>query len=506
MSALPVSQKIAVIGAGAMGAGIAQVAASSGHSVYLYDIAKGAAEKAIDKTRKGLDKLVKRGKITQNQLDEICQRINPIDDLSQLADSALVIEAIVENIDIKRQLFSELEALCSAQTILASNTSSISISALAARLDHPGRFAGMHFFNPAPILKLVEIISGLQTDADTASCLYDTAAAWGKLPVHAKSTPGFIVNRVARPFYAEALRSIQENVASPVTIDHLMRDAGGFKMGPFELTDLIGQDVNYAVTESVFNAYYGDTRFQPSIVQREMLDAGLLGRKSGRGFYDYAEDAKNPEPDVLADFKPPSRVRHHGQFEWDQALLSLCADHQLQVDMDTEILEDYWLIDGVFLALTDGRTATQRAYEDGIENLVIFDLCYDFKKATSIAVSAANQAQPDAINIIAGFFQSLGKQVSPLKDVAGMQVMRTVCMLINEGADAVNQGICDAASVDRAMQSGVAYPKGPMAWANELGLNVVTAVLNNLFVFYGESRYRISPLLQQSLYAQESLL
>ena len=295
MHALDINAQVAVIGAGAMGAGIAQVAAQAGHPVKLYDNRPGAAAQAIDGIDRQLGRLVEKGKLEAEQRSATVARLQPVEAIEALADARLVIEAIVENLEVKRGLLNQLEALCAADCILASNTSSLSITSLAAGLQHPERVIGMHFFNPAPLMALVEIVSGLATCPELAKALHATAKHWGKQPVHTRSTPGFIVNRVARPFYAESLRLLQEGAADCASLDALLRDAGGFRMGAFELTDLIGHDVNYAVTCSVFAAYYGDFRFQPSLIQKELVDAGRLGRKSGRGFYDYAEGAEPPQ-------------------------------------------------------------------------------------------------------------------------------------------------------------------------------------------------------------------
>ena len=285
MTALNTNARIAVIGAGAMGAGIAQVAAQAGHPVLLLDNRPGAAAQAIEGIDRQLGKRVEKGKLSAEARTATIARLQAVEAIEALADCELIIEAIVENLEVKRALFRQLESICGEHCILASNTSSLSITSIAAQLKHPQRLLGLHFFNPAPVMALVEIVSGLASDPALAECLYDTAKAWGKKPVHTRSTPGFIVNRVARPFYAESLRLLQEGAADCPTLDALMRDAGGFAMGAFELTDLIGHDVNYAVTCSVFDAYYGDTRFLPSLIQKELVDAGRLGRKSGHGFY-----------------------------------------------------------------------------------------------------------------------------------------------------------------------------------------------------------------------------
>jgi 3-hydroxybutyryl-CoA dehydrogenase len=352
----------------------------------------------------------------------------------------------------------------------------------------------MHFFNPAPIMKLVEIVSGLATDSDIAESIFATAENWGKLAVHARSTPGFIVNRVARPYYAEGLRLLQEGAADVATIDAILRDCGGFRMGPFELMDLIGHDVNYAVTESVHAAYYGDQRFTPSLLQKERVDGGFLGRKSGRGFYDYADGADKPTPASCDDKPAPDSVVMQGDSPFKPALLALCNEAGIAVEQQAG--DDFAIVCGnATLCLTDGRMAIVRALQDDIENLVLFDLALDFEATPRIAISGADNTSPAALDAAIGFWQKLGKQVSLLDDVAGLCLMRTVGMLANEAADAVNQQVCSVAAVDIALQGGLNYPRGPMAWADAIGLESVLALLDNLVQTYGEDRYRPSPLL-----------
>ena len=276
--ALALTSVVGVVGSGAMGTGIAQVAAVAGHTVLLFDARDGAAQTACDAIRKVFTSLVDKGRMTSGQASAAASRLQAASLLNEFKQAALVVEAIVENLDAKQQLFASLEAIVSSDCVLATNTSSLSITSIGAKLKHPARLVGMHFFNPVPLMALVEVISGLATSPAVADCINATANAWGKLPVRATSTPGFIVNRVARPFYAEALRLLLEQAADPASIDAVMRESGGFRMGPFELMDLIGHDVNFAVTQSVFEAYYNDPRFTPSTIQNELLNAGFLGR------------------------------------------------------------------------------------------------------------------------------------------------------------------------------------------------------------------------------------
>lgn len=288
------NSRIGLIGSGAMGSGIAQVAATAGHKVYIYDNNPGALQKASESIKASLSKLVEKGKINSDLASAIQSRCSFVSQLKDLKDCDLVIEAIVENLEVKQSLFRELEKELSAGTILASNTSSLSITSIASACQLPGRVLGIHFFNPATLMQLVEIIPGLATDKGMAETCYTLIKSWGKIPVTVKDTPGFIVNRVARPFYSEALRIYEEGLADLNTIDQAMREAG-FRMGPFELMDLIGHDVNYVVTETVWKQLYFDPRFKPSLTQKRLLEAGFLGRKSGRGFYRYDQVSSDSE-------------------------------------------------------------------------------------------------------------------------------------------------------------------------------------------------------------------
>lgn len=374
-------KRISVIGSGAMGSGIAQVAAQAECEVTLYDNNPDALEVASDRLTKIFDRLVEKGRKTREEADAILGRIELTHSLERIDDSELVIEAIVENLDVKKQVFRKIENLVSDTCILATNTSSLSVTSIAAACKYPERVIGLHFFNPAPLMPLVEIVPAISTAPELAETLKKLMLEWGKAPAIAKDTPGFIVNRVARPFYGEAIRIYEEGIADIPTIDWAMKTIGGFRMGPFELTDFIGHDVNYVVTETVFKEFYYDARYKPSISQKRLVEAGFYGRKSGRGFYDYSEDAEKP-----------------------------------------------------------------KATEDEL----------------------------------------LGKKV----------VERIVAMLMNEAAEALYLNIASKEDLDTAMTKGVNYPKGLLAWADELGIAHVLNVLEDLFEEYGEDRYRPSILLK----------
>ena len=280
-------KNIGIIGAGSMGIGIAQIASTSDCKVFLYDQSIEIAQNAIHKLRKILDRLIEKNRINNNKRDEILNNIKIVDSLESLVDTDLIIEAIIENLNVKKDLFSKLEAIVNKDCIIATNTSSLSVTNLASSLKKPFNFIGIHFFNPAPLMPLVEIIPALQTKISLTGDIRNLLINWGKFPVIAKDTPGFIVNRIARPFYSEALRVFDEQIADFATIDFAMKEIGGFKMGPFELMDFIGNDVNYAVTESVFKSFYYDPKYKPSLTQRQYAEAGWLGRKTNKGYYDY---------------------------------------------------------------------------------------------------------------------------------------------------------------------------------------------------------------------------
>ena len=375
-------QTIGVLGAGTMGAGIAQVASQSGHSVVLVDLNADQLERAKSNLAKTLSKLIEKGKITEAQKNDFESGIKYSSEITDFASCGLIIEAIVEDLAIKHKVFESLEKVVSENCILASNTSSLSIASIGSVLKNAKRVVGIHFFNPAPLMPLVEVIPAVQTSSETLNASVELIKSWGKTVVVCKDTPGFIVNRVARPFYGEALRIYEEGIADFATIDWAMTHFGGFKMGPFTLMDYIGNDVNYAVTESVFQAFYYDPRFKPSFTQKRHKEAGFYGRKSGRGYYDYSEGIVLPSP---------------------------------------------------------------------TEN------------------------------------EELGKQI----------FNRILAMLINEAYDAVFMQVASERDIDLAMTKGVNYPKGLIAWSNEIGPKNVLSQLEELFNFYGEDRYRPNPLLRR---------
>lgn len=490
---MPGACDVLVVGAGVMGVGIAQVAAQAGHRVYLFDQRDGAATQARTRVGEVLGKLVAKGKLAQADVDATMVRLVPIPALKDGASARLAIEAIVEKLEPKRALVRELEQILAEDAILATNTSSISVTAIAAGSDHPGRIVGMHFFNPVPLMALVEVVSGLRTEAAVAAQVEALSRAWGKVPVHARSTPGFIVNRIARPFYAETLMLLQDAAAAPQVLDAALRGAG-FRMGPCELMDLIGHDTNLAVTQSVFEANFFDRRFTPSLVQRELVDGGLLGRKSGRGFYTYPEGAPALTTQAHARPDPGPGAAIHGEGAAAQALVTRMENAGLPF---SRVSASDWTgiaIGKKQLRLTDGRPAWQLARDLELQDVAVFDeppVQEGARLAYAVQGSGSWQAQAPA------WLHALGWQPVAVTDLPGLVVARTLAMLVNEAADAVQQGVCTPEGADAAMKLGTNYPAGPFEWLARMGAARIVTILEALDAHYRGERYRVSPRLRQ---------
>ena len=491
MSRLNLDQaKVAVIGAGTMGIGIAQLAAMHGHQTLVYDVDSSRAEQGLAMLQQQLQKRVIAGKMTAKLFESTLSHLKVAVTLDELVHSQLIIEAIVENKDVKQQLFQKLADICTPETIFASNTSSISITAIAANIPHPQRVVGLHFFNPAPVMKLVEVIAGLQTETAICDALIELMTAWHKVPVRAKSTPGFIVNRIARPYYAEAFRALQEHATTPEQLDFIMRECGGFSMGPCELTDLIGQDINFSVTRSVYAAFFDEPRYRPSLIQKELVDAGYLGRKSKHGFYDYRqEDAKKTYvlPVMYSKHRQVLDVVVKGEFSQYAELIALLkqATHvnlRIEAAATAEII-----IAGVSLRLCIGQSA-QIDYAN--QKVVLMDWHANWQHAKAIPVVASPACTAQDLQHIEALL--LGLHIVPLwsDDHPGLYVLRTIAMLVNEACEAVLHQIATEQDIDAAMKYGVNYPKGPFQWAEQLGYNIIRDTLQNLYRIYGEERYR----------------
>lgn len=499
-------QTIAVIGAGTMGIGIAEVAASAGLTVLLFDVNHEVANRSIATLHSRLRKRVQQGKADAQATENMLLRITLTQSLPELSTAQLVIEAVAEQLTIKQAIFGELEGICDENTIFASNTSSLSITAIGRQLKYPERLAGLHFFNPAPVMKLVEIIRGKETADIVIETLKTLTLSLGKVPVLCRSTPGFIVNRVARPFYAEALRALEEQIGTPATLDSAMRDAGGFSMGPLELTDLIGHDVNYAVTNAMFQAFGYDPRFQTSLVQQELVQAGHLGRKSNRGFYCYEQNTNDNQNNTQAqpliaakvEVNQKQTVKAQGDWQILPEFLLLLLQNEICIEEPKLGLSHSptLIVNEVIIMLTNGELTSKHAQTMN-KPVVQFDLSANYGRATAVTLSFATQNSQQQNQQAIAFFQALGKDVIVLPDYPALLTMRTVAMLCNEALDGVNKGIASAEDIDNAMRFGVNYPKGPLSWGAQLGWRRILSILEQLSLFYADSRYRPNPLLRQ---------
>ncbi len=503
---------VGIVGAGTMGAGIAQVTAAGGHRTLIFDVEPGRAVAAHDDVAAALARLVQKGRMTAPEAAAARDRLTPVVALADLAPCGLVVEAIVESLDAKRAVFGEVARVLAPGAILATNTSSISVDAIARAVPEPGRVVGMHFFNPAPVMGLVEVVVGNETDPPVVDRVVKLAESWGKVAVRVRSTPGFVVNRVARPFYGEAHRVLEEGATDAATIDAVMREAGGFRMGPLELTDLIGQDVNLAVSQSVWEATAYDPRYAPSSYQRALVEAGRLGRKTGRGIYSYGAGAGQdvPAPRTAEPTRPPAWVRAGPRIGLLADLVQRARTNGVAVeDLDEatvrheeEDLEAALDFPTATARLSSGLAATGWPEEKPV---VMLDLALDYGGATRIAVAPGADCPSDALADVVGFLQAAGLAVSVVADTPGLIVMRTVARLVNEAADLVGRGIASAADIDLAMRYGANYPIGPLEWGDRLGSALVSLTLDNLEDFYRDGRYRPGPFLRLSARSEQSL-
>ncbi|AMM29150.1 MULTISPECIES: 3-hydroxyacyl-CoA dehydrogenase [Acinetobacter] len=483
--------RIAVIGSGTMGIGIAQLAIVNGHSTVLYDLDAQKAQQAAQGLGQTFKKLVEKSKLTQQQADEALARLTVVNQIEALRDADLVIEAVIEKKEVKQSLFKQLAEICSAQTIFASNTSSISVTAISAGIAHPERVVGLHFFNPAPVMKLVEIVQGLKTPNSLCLALKNLMVNWKKIPVLTKSTPGFIVNRIARPFYAEGFRALQEQVTSYDQLDYALKQCGGFAMGPCELTDLIGQDVNFSVTQSVYQEFFYEPRYRPSLIQKELVDAGAWGRKSKQGFYRYNEKNQYEtfQPQAVTVKPVDAHIQLKGTWSQLPAFLTRLGLKSGSAS-DDNILQ----IDDIDLRLSQGESANIHYLS---RKVVLMDWHHDFEQAQALVLSHNELCEASDLAKVEAYFAQFGMSVMWIKDHPALLTLRTIALLINEACEASLHGVASLEDIDNAMKYGVNYPKGPYQWLTQMGGAYVLQTLNNLYALYGEEKYRASIYLKQ---------
>jgi len=491
---------IGIVGTGLMGRGIAQIAVQGGMRVLLHDAREGAAEEARQAIARTLETLAGKGRISRDEAAAATARLGLAATLEGLADCQVVVEAIVEQLDAKRALFQQLEDIVGDACILATNTSSLSVTAIAAGCRQPGRVGGFHFFSPVPLMKVVEVIDGTLGDAWVGDALLALARRMGHTPVRAKDTPGFIVNHAGRGFGTEALRILGEGIADVATIDRILREGAGFRMGPFELLDLTGLDVSHPAMESIYNQYYQEPRFRPSPITRQRLAAGLLGRKSGRGFYTYVDGkaqwpAEAPPP-AISD-TPVWLSRRNPAAEQVAGLLeSLGARLENTPEPSAEAL---------CLVLPVGEDATTSALAEGLDptrTLALDALALKGRRTLMRTPLTSRGAAQAAHALLAAD----GTPVSLINDSAGFVVQRVLATIVNVGCDIAQQGIATPEEIDRAVTLGLAYPQGPLAMGDALGATTVLAILDAMHAFYRDPRYRPSPWLVRRARLGVSLL
>jgi 3-hydroxybutyryl-CoA dehydrogenase len=527
---------IGVLGAGTMGSGIAQLAARSGARALLHDPVAEALERGLERARDGLRKEAAKGRLSEEQAHSASERLQAVDSLEALAPCDLVIEAAPERIELKHDLYRRLSEIVGEQCVLASNTSSLLVTAIAPAASNPERVVGMHFFNPAPIMRLLEVVAGEQSSEHALALATATGEAMGKTVIRAHDGPGFLVNRCNRPFGLESLRLLQERIADVETIDRIARMEGGFRMGPFELMDLVGVDVGFEISKSFFEQSFGEPRWRPSQISARYTAAGLHGRKTGRGYYSYngEKGAHRPEdPEPLQAEQPASGegvvviagssvlagelrgAAHEAGYEVRSphdptggvlpALIVECdrlpmpsPDASAAETLRAEPFEQPSPQGGAHLILC--RVGSLGAL-DPEGSAVGFHVLGPLAQAGLVELTRNEGSSPLAAARAERFFAALGKHAEWVGDAPGLVLGRIVCQVINECAFAFGEGVGDAGDIDTGMMLGLSYPRGPLEWADELGLDQVLSVLESLCEEYREERYRPAPALRSLVHA-----
>ncbi|RBI65974.1 3-hydroxyacyl-CoA dehydrogenase [Vreelandella sulfidaeris] len=484
---------LGIVGTGAMGRGIAQLAAQAGLNVMLFDAKEGAVSEAQRFINGLWHRSAEKQRITSEEAQQYSERLVEAQELHALATCDIVVEAIVEKLEAKQGLFSDLEGIVSQDAVLATNTSSLSVTAIAAACQHPERVIGFHFFNPVPLMKIVEVIPGLRTDDEVTQRVNALGAAMGHFTAQATDTPGFLVNHAGRAFGTEALRILSESVTDPATIDRIMVDQGGFRMGPFTLLDLTGLDVSHAVMESVYHQYYEEPRFRPSPLTRQRLTAGLLGRKTGEGFYRYVDGQQQlPDEPAIAQASPcPVWISQDDPDSAAQlAELVNAAGWPLEST-------DQPSSQALCLLTPLGEDTTSCALRQGLnaEQCVAVDMLAGLDKRRSLMASPITR--PEMVNAAASLLNADGTPVSKLQDSNGFVLQRVVACIVNVGADIAQQGVAEPATINRAVELGLGYPFGPLRMGDHYGASRIMTILNNLLEATGDPRYRPSPWLRR---------
>ncbi|MDB5889650.1 MAG: 3-hydroxyacyl-CoA dehydrogenase [Polaromonas sp.] len=486
---------VGVVGVGAMGRGIAQIAAQAGSAVRLFDLQPGASNDAKAHIASQWEKLVAKGRLDAVMADAYVSRLSTVETLTELSGCDLVIEAVIERLDVKQLLFSELEALCSPEAVLVTNTSSLSVTSIGARLKHPERFAGYHFFNPVPLMKVVEVIAGLKTDKTVCGQLASYARRMGHTPVLAQDTPGFIVNHAGRGYGTEALRIVSEGVADYATVDRILRDQAGFKLGPFELMDLTGLDVSHPVMESIYHQYFEEPRYRPSVITAQRLAGGLLGRKTNEGFYQYDDGKPSSPPEApvpQVTEMPPVWVSPRASRRADLLMLLKTLGAKIETGASASP-------QALTLVAPLGFDMTTVAVVERLDpaRTVGIDLMID-DAVTKRRVLATNPAtRTDMRDAAHALLSRDGKPVSVIRDSGGFVTQRVVASIVNIACDICQQGICTPKDLETAVTLGLGYPLGPLAMGDRYGPTNVLEVLFNMQTVYGDPRYRPSPWLRR---------